>query len=215
LEDLLTLLEDEAAAVILERVVLTGLSGGPDPSECPEVVVKATELLEALVPDADRREVLLIALGRQYDEASRTALGTLGEEHVVACAREELMQLGHAALAEGVRRLAAIVDNLGYDVVAPRPGGRRRLEVKTTRRPDDGLVRFFITRAEIDWGQRDADWALVVCRALPEGDIRLVGWCRACALEPYLPIDGEGARWVTAELIVPASVLEPGLPPAD
>ena len=87
------------------------------------------------------------------------------------CAREELTDLGLEDLAAGVRCLSEISDQLGYDVVAPRLGGKRRLEVKTSARQGDGLFHFYISRSEIDVGLRDEDWALVACHMQDGGAI--------------------------------------------
>jgi hypothetical protein len=47
---------------------------------------------------------------------------------------------------------------------------------------------------------------------MEDDEIELVGWCRARALEPYLPVDGEGGTWQSAELEVPTTLFNPGLP---
>jgi hypothetical protein len=214
LDAFLALDEDEAMSIIFERAVLTV---SPHPlgfEEDGELPKDAAALVEDLIPDPDRREALLLAVGRKHDRKLHARLGLRGEEFIVACAREGLIELGRLDLAAGVRRVSEFSDDLGYDIVAPRLDGKRRLEVKTSGRTNDGLFRFFISRNEIDWGLRDADWALVACRVHGEEQVELVGWCRARALEPYLPIDGEGGRWALVELEVAATLFEPGLPPA-
>lgn len=214
LDAFLALDEDEATSIVFERAVLT-LSPNTLHFEADgELSGEAAALVEELISNPDRREALLLALGRKHNEVLQATLGLRGEEFVVAHAREELIELGSPDLGAGVRRLSEFADDLGYDVVAPRLEGKRRLEVKTSGHADDGLFRFFVSRNEIDWGLRDADWALVACRVRSEEEIELVGWCRARALEPYLPVDGEGGRWALAELEVPATLFEPGLPSA-
>src|SRR6266542_3888564 len=214
LDTLLALDEDEATSIVFERAVLTAPPDILDFEADGDLSGKATALVRELIPNPDRREALLLALGRKHDEAFHARVGLRGEEFVVARAVEELIDLGRSDLAAGVRRLSEFSDDLGYDVLAPRLDGKRRLEVKTSGRADDGLFRLFVSRNEIDWGLRDADWALVACRAHSESEVELVGWCRARALEPYLPVDGEGGRWALAELEVPATLFEPGLPSA-
>lgn len=214
IDELLALGEEEGIAIVFERALLA-----VPPSmltfDTDEDVPEGTRALaEELIPDAERREALLLALGRKHDDASRRALGLRGEEFVVDRARHELIELGRRDLASQVRRLSEFSDDLGYDIVAPRIHGKRRLEVKTSGRSGEGLVRFFLSRNEFDWGLRDVDWALVVCRVGADDEIDLVGWCRAPALEPYLPADGEGSRWTSSEVEIPLTLFEPGLPSA-
>lgn len=212
LSELVSLADDEAAVVVLERAL------GSAPLEAlalaseTELAAEVVTLAEQVILDVDRREELLLALGRKFDESERAALGLRGEEFVVKVARDGLTDLGRADLAADVRRLSEFADNLGYDVVAPRIDGKRRLEVKTSGRGGD-LFRFFISRSEIDWGLRDPDWALVACRLVSDEKLELLGWCRAQALEPYLPTDSEGGRWAEAELGIPPTLFDSGLPP--
>ncbi len=214
LDAFLALDEDEATSIVFERAVLAASRDTLDLEVEGDLSGEAVALIEELIPNSDRREALLLALGRKHDEVLQARLGLRGEEFVVALAREELIELGRSDLAAGVRRLSEFSDDLGYDVLAPRLNGKRRLEVKTSGRTDDSLFRFFVSRNEIDWGLRDADWALVGCRVHSEAEVELVGWCRARALEPYLPVDGEGGRWALAELEMPTTLFEPGLPSA-
>lgn len=214
LKGLLAVDEAEASSILFERAVLAILDRGfvddVDGALPPDALLVA----EKLIADLDRREAFLLALGRKHDESIRAALGLRGEEFVAGWARDELTDLGLDDLAADVRCLSEFSDQLGYDVVAPRLGGKRRLEVKTSARQSDGLFHFYVSRSEIDVGLGDQDWALVACQ-VHEGDaIELVGWCRAQTLEPYLPLDGEGARWMSAELDIPTTLLERGLPPA-
>ena len=213
LQQLLVLDYDEAAALLLERLVAAALpenlidANGKPPTEVSTVA-------EQLIRDPQRREALLIALGRRYDVAWRAEIGAKGEEFVLGLAREELMMLGQNSLAERVRRVSQVADDLGYDIDAPRIGGTRRLEVKSSSRSFGGRFHFFISRSEFDWGINDGDWALVACRIHRNEDIELVGGCRAAAFEQYLPIDAEGGCWMTAEIEVPETLFVPGLPPA-
>jgi hypothetical protein len=212
LKALLGLEEDEATSIVLERAILTA-SDTHDFGTDGDLTGETVALVEELISSADRREAVLLGLGRKHDQALRAALGLRGEEFVVMRARDELTELGRPDLARSVRRLSEFADDLGYDVTAPRLDGKRRLEVKTSSRAGDGLFRFFLSRNEIDWGLGDADWALVACRVRADDEVELVGWCRAPALEPYLPVDSEGGRWASVGLEVPTTLFEPGLPP--
>ncbi|TMK40068.1 MAG: DUF3883 domain-containing protein [Actinobacteria bacterium] len=181
---------------------------------------EAVPVLDALLPDAERREAFLIALGRRVQPEALEALGAVGEDCVTAAARAELEELGREDLAAAVRRVSLLSDQLGYDVVAPGPDDKtRRLEVKCSGRRADGLARFFLSRNEGEVGRRDPDWALVYCQvdaATGAGaeDVEIVGWCRARNLESYLPTDAPGGRWRTVEITMPLTALFDGLPPA-
>lgn len=174
----------------------------------------ARAVLDELFSDADRREAFLIALGRCFDPSQLRDLGEFGEEHVVAVARQELIELGCNELAHGVRRVSLLSDQLGYDVVAPCPNGtQRRLEIKASGRRLDGLAHFFLTRNEVEVGLRDRNWALVYCALGTNADIQIVGWCRGHTLEPYLPNDAQGGRWRVAKITLPLTALADGIPP--
>jgi hypothetical protein len=213
LEALVGLEEDEATSVVFERAILATSPDILDFGTDGQLTGDAVALIEELVSSPDRREALLVMLGRKYNDTLQAALGLRGEEYVVIRAREELTELGRSDLAKSVRRLSEFADDLGYDITAPRLDGKRRLEVKTSSRAGYGLFRFFVSRTEIDWGLSDGDWALVACRIRADDEVELVGWCRARALEPYLPVDSEGSRWASAELEVPTTLFQPGLPP--
>ncbi|MBI4304886.1 MAG: DUF3883 domain-containing protein [Chloroflexi bacterium] len=211
LRGLLALGEADAMSILFERALLVS-AASPTTSDAdllPDVGSVAT----ALIADPDRREAFLIRLAQKHDDSLRIALGLRGEELVVKTATDELGALGRMDLAERVKRVSSISDQLGYDVIAPRIEGKRRLEVKTSARREEGVVRLFVSRTEIDVGLRDEEWALVACAVDNIDAISLVGWCRARALEAYLPVDGEGCRWVSAEIAVPATLFVPGLPP--
>lgn len=214
LTEIVALEDDEATAITFESAVLVAVANPVAFGAGNDGPQHVRELAAELITDPDRREALLLALGRKYDDALHSALGLGGEEFVVTRARDELTGLGRQDLAAGVRRLSEFADDLGYDVIAPRFGGARRLEVKTSRYTSEGLFHFYISRNEWDTGLRDPDWALVGCRINSDDGIELLGWCRAVALEPYVPMDSEGGRWVSAELEVPDTLLQSDLPPA-
>ena len=212
LADLAALDQDEAVATLFARAAVVGAEREPD-----LVVRQRDEALALLADDLlsrpEQREALLLALGRQFDEMERRELGVRGEEFVVQQARAELEALGRHDLAAAVRRVSAVSDQLGYDVVAPTLIATRRLEVKTMGRREPGLMRFFLSRNEFEVGLRDPAWALVACEVSGEKELSLLGWCRAAAVEPYVPIDSVGGRWAAAEIEVSVALLLPGLPP--
>jgi hypothetical protein len=205
-------LDDEAAsAMVFERSVLATEARAVNSSD--DRLDEAAEVAGELIHDPDRRQALLLALRQKHDHLRNEEMGLRGEEFVARYAREQLTELGREDLASEVRRLSEFSDQLGYDVVAPRLSGKRRLEVKTSGVQVDGIFHLFVSRQEVDWGLSDDDWALVACRANTGYEIRLIGWCRAAALEPYLPVDGVSGRWVSAELDLPETLFERGLPP--
>jgi hypothetical protein len=173
--------------------------------------------LEDLVPDSARREELLLALARRFDDAQRRLIGAIGEEVVVAALRAELASLGYPELSRSVRHLSLESDQLGYDVSAPRVSGPNRLiEVKATAALVGDTVSVHLSRNEAEIGLRYRDWALVICLVTNsvrhEGEI--VGWQTAAALAPQLPVDSAGGRWEVAMLVINVADLLPGFPPA-
>jgi hypothetical protein len=209
LSELLALDEDACHEIVFERAVETSY----EVTASASLPSTGADVLRRLIPDPDRREAFLLRLQNKFDQAQRDLLGARGEEAVVAAAVEELTEAGRDDLASRVRRVSQLSDDLGYDVVAPRFDGNRRLEVKTTGVAADELFRCFVSRNEADWGQLDPDWALVACTLSSHDEVELVGWCRASTLEPYLPTDTENGRWSSAELQLPVTLFLPGLPP--
>jgi Domain of unknown function (DUF3883) len=199
-------IDDATVALALEAGSLPGMAGPVDPG--PE--------LEALVPDAERREELLIARAQRFDDRRRRLIGEIGEEVVLAAARQELNSMNREDLARSVRRVSLDSDALGYDINAPRLVGQPRLlEVKATTN-DGQPIRIHLSRNEARVGAAYPNWSLVVCAVLDlahrNGEIR--GWCHAAILQGRLPIDTEGGRWDSAELEIRPAELSPGLPPA-
>ncbi|MCV0384757.1 MAG: hypothetical protein K5799_15150 [Erythrobacter sp.] len=208
LSELVALPDADAVASLLSLVVThraTFLSSTP--------TQEATgELADGLGLPPEQREALLLALARRHDDTLDAAIGAMGEDFVVDEAKSQLRALGLDHLVPGVRRVSLISDALGYDVVAPATQGSRRLEVKTSTLDRPGLFSFYLSRSEFEWGLRDANWALIGCRA--EGEVlNLVGWCRAGVLAVYLPADGSSGRWESARVMLPETNLQPGLPP--
>jgi len=172
--------------------------------------------LAQLVPDAARREELLLALARRFDDRQYRVIGDIGEEIVVFEARAELRDMGRADLARYVRRVSMLSDQLGYDVNAPRiTGPPRLLEVKaTTSSSVDNSVTIHLSRNEADTGATFPNWALVVS-VVDNVDQRLghiAGWCTATVLGDLLPHDGVAGRWDQASVEIPLERLFPGLP---
>lgn len=169
-----------------------------------------SDALTSLVLDAAKREELLLAAARRYDDTRRVEDGLLGEEMVVTAVRHQLKQAGRIDLASRVQRLSSISDQLGYDVRAyTTEGDIRRLEVKATRLADD--IRVFVSRNEIEYGASDNSWFLVVCRIGPHAS-GILGFCACAPLLRRLPIDTDTGRWQTASILLAETDLTPGLP---
>lgn len=203
---------DEASAAITLRLLTRQEVLDPTsalPANAPDIA--------GLVPDAERREELLLALARRWDDAYRGLVGEIGEEIVMSEARRELAVLGHPALARRVRRVSTESAQLGYDVSAPRVGGpTRMLEVKSTSGASTGVATVHISRNEIAVGLRYPDWALVVCsvKDVQTRTGEIIGWCLAASIEGLLPSDGPESRWEVAEVRLSMALLSPGLPRA-
>ncbi|MGH9117132.1 MAG: protein NO VEIN domain-containing protein [Acidimicrobiales bacterium] len=172
-----------------------------------------TQALERVIDDPDRREAMLLALGRVVDESRMRALGSAGEEVVVAACRAHLIDRGRQDLAAHVERVSLRSDQLGYDITSPDTGGRRhRLEVKANQGMP-GFFDFLLSRNEATVGRRDTSWALVAVRKNLAGELEVVGWCRASSIEPSLPTDGSPAgRWASVRISLADNVFIPGLP---
>ncbi len=176
------------------------------------------ESLSKLVPDAERREELLAALGRRFDDGRRREIGVVGEQLVVDTVREELRGLGYPDLAREVRQLSLETDQAGYDISAPRIGGPKRLlEVKATTAGAQDRVSIYLSRNEADTGQRyESQWALVICRVLNVEEKRgeLLGWLPVGSIRSFLPLDTGRGRWQNAVLEINIAELFPGIPGA-
>lgn len=203
--------DENAAALVVwavERAIDPTL---PPPSEA---VLSAT--LKELVDDPARREEMLVALGRRFDDAYQRLIGEIGEELVVAAARAELLELGYPELVRTVRRISLDTDQAGYDITAPRIiGSPRLLEVKATIGPAEASITFHLSRNEFDTGVRFTDWSLVVCRiaSIDDRTGEIVGWTAAAALADIAPKNSTRGRWESALLTLDVDSLLPGLPP--
>jgi hypothetical protein len=197
---------DDACAALGYRVLRAERAGALTREPIPE--------LSQLVPDAARREELLLSLARRFDDQQRRTVGDIGEEIVLRAARNELLAMTRPDLAREVLRVSLISDQLGYDITAPRVSGPKRLlEVKATTGGETPL-RIYLSRNEADTGIAFPDWALVVC-VVDEVEQRsghVVGWCTAGTLAPLLPVDSPAARWEQAAIALPDDFLRPGLP---
>jgi hypothetical protein len=178
-------------------------------------VPRVAEQLVQLVPDAVRREQLLLALAQRFDDTRQRLIGEIGEELVMNALRGELRAMGRLDLAREVRQVSLRSDQLGYDISAPRVAGSARLlEVKATISHPAGSLAIHLSRNEADTGATFPDWALVAC-VIDDIDLRLghiVGWCPEKALADLLPLDGFAGRWEQASIEVPLERLSPGLP---
>jgi hypothetical protein len=166
-----------------------------------------------LYPDPLEREAFLLKLGRRHSEEELREVGELAESHVEVEVRTQLIFQGRGDLAQRVRRVSLLSDELGYDVTAPRlDGSDRRLEVKGTR-GEGSVVRIVISRNEANVGLRDPDWALVVCRVGRNQIVSTLGWTTGPAIASQLPSDPEtGGKWDSATLYLDVQELQPTLP---
>lgn len=197
-----------ATGVLADGSDEANLAGGYIPQD-------AAASLTSVLPDADQREAMLMALGRRYDAEANAKIGRQGEEHVVAELRHELVNLGYPDLADNVSHVALVSDQLGYDITAPRiDGTKRRVEVKTTGRAVSSDVTFYVSRNEYETA-RQPGWYLVVCRLSADTTVTTVGWCTGGAVRAKCPVDLDPrGRWQQAEITLPAAQLSAGLPPA-
>ena len=186
-----------------------------DATELPDD--DAVDVLEAMLSGAHWRwsesagsSVPAELANVMLDVDRRVEVGAAAEEVVLQHCRLQLKHLGREDLARKTKRVSLISDALGFDILAPMIGGSsRQLEVKGQTTPPGSTVRFFISRNEYEVGRRSERWALVCCSV--DDASHHLGWCRAVALEPYLPVDRNG-RWTEAVVMMPRSALTPGIP---
>jgi hypothetical protein len=170
------------------------------------------QALMQLISDADRREAILLALGRVVDQRRLKELGGVGEETVATACRKHLADRGRSDLGAYVERVSLRSDQLGYDVTSPDTSGRRhRIEVKTTQGLR-GDVEFYLSRNEATVGRRDPMWSLVAVRKALTGEFEIFGWCRARGFTACLPADGPRGRWESVRVSLPDEMFRPGLP---
>lgn len=209
--DLLSGTIDDAVVAIAARLMTAATARANRP-----LVLDADESIVALVPDPQRREELLTALARHWDDSLRREIGAIGEEIVTATARDELASLGHPELSRHVRRVSLESDQLGYDISAPRTSGPPRLlEVKATATQLADFVVIHLTRHEFETGRRyPDDWALVICSVTDVANRsgHVLGWCPAQTLERAVPADSSAGRWESAELRLALDHLDQNLP---
>lgn len=169
--------------------------------------------LQVIFPDPERREQMLLALARRFDDSEDRLLGEAGEVAVVEFLKERLTALGRADLCSGVTRVSQVSDQLGYDVVCPTLSGSKwRLEVKTTRRARSPLA-VNISRNEARVGLADEGWALLACRANEDGVVRIIGWGQGELLRAHLPADLTArGEWTSARLYIDEFDLSPDIP---
>lgn len=219
----------EDGAMLRPTAELAELLGGTAEDALPALIARlaasdpevagslARHALSDLIPDADRREELLLQLAQRADDKRNVLVGNAGERLVVAEARSELEQLDRSDLAREVRRVSLTSDQLGYDVRAPRvQGSPRRLEVKATTAEDMEWIKIFISRNEVDTGMRVQGWSLVVCRItdIENAAGSVLGWWSYDDLAQCLPRDVGGGAWRLAELTLRLEHAHSGLPSA-
>jgi hypothetical protein len=206
--------DDESAAAL----ALWAAERSIDPALPPASQAALAGALDELVDDPARREQMLIALGRRFEDAYQRLLGEIGEELVVAAARAELQGLGYPQLAAKVRRISLETDQAGYDITAPRIiGSARLLEVKATAAQASAEVSVHLSRNEFETGSRYSDWSLVICR-ITDVDSRtgdILGWSTPANLATTAPTDSEHGRWESALITLEVESLLPGLPPSS
>lgn len=213
---------DESAARLLYELILHHSPPLWARTAIREGVI-ATELIpdrdraafESVILDPARREALLLSIGQQFDESEMAALGSLGEEEVVARCKMQLLEIGAIEAASQVRQVSLISDLLGYDVTAPRvDGSMRRLEVKATRSLGSE-VTVFLSRNEANVGIRDPDWSLVVVGVTSGLEIAsVIGWLDGKLLKDLLPTDAPKSNWQVTKLRIGRAVLCEGIPSA-
>ncbi len=170
------------------------------------------DALAQLFSDPERREAILLALGRVVDQRSLKELGGAGEEAVVSTCRKHLEDRGRTDLAAFVERVSLRSDQLGYDVTSPDTGGlRHRIEVKTTQGVP-GEIAFYLSRNEATVALRDPMWSLVAVRRTLAGEFEVFGWCRADAFATSLPQDSERGRWESVRITMSDELFHVGLP---
>jgi len=186
--------------------------------EGPELATEAIpdldwSIISGVIEDPARREALLLALGRKFDAEETASIGADGEEYVVEQCRQALAALGRPELAQAVRRISAVSEQLGYNVVTPTTGGRPwRIEVKTTR-SKAAVVRTVLTRTAVRAGIADRRWILLICFQSKPGHHEVLGWCSASLLQSVLPKDvSRDAQWLSARVMLDRANLNEGLP---
>lgn len=219
---LLTYPADLAAELLLQRVLLTNpplwlfAAVTNESVQWENIPDDDARALRQAIDEVDRREALLLALGRKFDQDRLNELGANGEDHVVGRCRDHLLSRGREDLAQEVKKVSDYSDQLGYDVSSPDTiGVRHRLEVKTTAAlGEDGNVSFYLSRNEATVGLRDPRWALVAVRKdVIDNTYEIVGWCRADSFAEVFPIDPPtGGHWASARITLPVARFNAGLP---
>jgi hypothetical protein len=203
--------DDESAAALVIWAAEHPIEGAS--TGLPQEVVASH--FDELSLDPARREQMLLALARRFDNSYQRLLGEIGEEVVLACARRELADLGYPQLAAQVRRISLVTDQTGYDITAPRAvGSPRLLEVKSGTFPPGDRLAVHLSRNEYDTGRRFDDWALVVCRVtdIDRRTGEILGWIDSKPLSELVPIDRNDGQWENALISIDADDLIPGLP---
>ena len=199
-----------------ENPAWLGVATGSGDIRSELIPTQAADALRSIILDPRRREAALLAAGRKHDDEHQRALGEEGELAVIEAWRDEHRRSAVPERALEVVRVSEISDALGYDLSGPDLTGKPlHIEVKTV-----GASRFhlpiFLTRNEADVGSVDERWRLVFCRRTHDGEISILGWCRAGDISGRLPSDpDDGGTWVVARIVMQREELKPGNPWAE
>lgn len=147
---------------------------------------------------------------RKFEDQILKEIGLRGEEAVVKAYESQLPEEMH----EKISHVSLRNDAAGFDIVCPsasNASSRVLLEVKSTVRPGDHF-RFFISRREADIGSKNSDWRIVFVE-IREDKERVLGYVAFEQIEGDLPIDpGARGSWASCEILMPKSLIRPGLP---
>jgi hypothetical protein len=172
---------------------------------------RVLETLRHLFPADDQREAILIAAAFKVDTERLKKMGDVGEKAVMAQCKAFLKHHGRPDLAELVRRVSLISDQLGYDIVAPNIAGiEQHLEVKcfAGRHPN-----FYLTRNEYEVGVRSRNWELVLCRMRNDEEADIMGWTTLEPIQDWIPEDCDpSVTWQSIRVRLNSSEVFPGLP---
>lgn len=96
-------------------------------------------------------------------DRERERIGLDGEQFVFEAERVRLREANREELANRVRLVSSHDDSAGYDILSfEETGTERRIEVKTTVRPESEYDCFWLTENEVRTAAEDAAWTL--CR---------------------------------------------------
>lgn len=172
-----------------------------EPSDLPLDVVGLGQLL-AMDPEEMYDEVHRV--WRKFDDSAQRALG--------ACGERAFMRWLENNVAARVVHVSDFDDTAGFDIALVVGGRvRARIEVKSTRREDSTVL--FLSRNEIETMRRRSDWCLQVVHLDASDGFRFLSWVTPETILAGEPRDGPLATWQSMRMTLPASALQPGVPP--